>query len=136
MGVGIKVGSVISEVGAPSFLHCFFSTISYHLEPGGWGSRFPLLMNDLYEGELTANKVLEALSDIATIRAELGSISPAGVVWDINDLNAKPPWGSDISPHITSLANYFVTSTGRDLFEMLVECLQFANEKGYSVSVT
>ncbi len=45
---------------------------------------------------------------------------------DNEDLQAKPPWGTNISPEITDLSNYFVTSDGRDLFEVLSEALQIS----------
>jgi hypothetical protein len=45
------------------------------------------------------------------------------VVWDIDNPEARPPWGDDISSDITDLSNYFVTSDGRDLFEVLDEAM-------------
>lgn len=41
MTVGMTVGSITDELGAPSFVHAFFSTISAHCEPTGRGSLFP-----------------------------------------------------------------------------------------------
>ena len=40
-------------------------------------------------------------------------------MWDFENRKARPPWGDGISPHIVSLGNYFVTSDGKDLFEVL-----------------
>ncbi|WAH38665.1 Imm70 family immunity protein [Alicyclobacillus dauci] len=39
------------------------------------------------------------------------------VYW--GEILSKQPWGTDITAEITSLSNYFVTSDGRDLFEVL-----------------
>jgi hypothetical protein len=38
MAAGVTVGLVTGELGAPSFAHSFFSTISAHREPSGWGT--------------------------------------------------------------------------------------------------
>ena len=126
MTVGIRITGNIGELGAGSLVHAVFSTISSRLEPNGWGSRFPELVNELYQGRLPAEKVEKALNDVRTIREELKEYSPDQVVWDIEKPDALPPWGDDISPHIDSLANYFVTSTGRDLLLFVEQMLEQA----------
>jgi 2,3-bisphosphoglycerate-dependent phosphoglycerate mutase len=126
MAVGIRVGSVTSEIGTPSFLNAFFSTISVRCEPDGWGSQFPLLMNDLYQGRLSHKNARAALAELTAVKQLLEGFPPSAVVWDIDDLSARPPWGGEIAEEITSLGNYFVSSTGRDLFELLEESLSAA----------
>lgn len=136
MTVGLKIDGITGEIGSGSFLHAFFSTISAHLEPDGWGTRFPVLMNDLYQGHIDASQVQKVLDDLKTIHKELEAYGPEKVVWDIEDRSAEPPWGDNIAPEITSLANYFVTSTGRDLFWLLEELLAEAVRLGSDASLT
>jgi 2,3-bisphosphoglycerate-dependent phosphoglycerate mutase len=112
-----------------------FSTISYLLEPRGWGSRFPEMMNEFYKGKLDANKADKVLADVKTIRKELKSHRPDEVVWDIENLTAQPPWGKNISADIKDLSNYFVTSTGRDVLDLLEECLRALKRKGGSLTI-
>ena len=125
MAVGIKVGSITDEIGTSDFLHAFFSTVSYNLEQG-WGSRFPALLNHLYQGSLEAELAPAAIQELKLIKEELAAFAPGKVVWDVEDLSKQPPWGANISPEITSLANYFVTSTGRDLISIFIEALDEA----------
>ncbi|MGQ0656380.1 MAG: Imm70 family immunity protein [Betaproteobacteria bacterium] len=48
----------------------------------------------------------------------------------IENRAARPPWGERISADITNLGNYLVSSTGRDVFELLEEAfLAAADEK-------
>lgn len=129
MGVGITVGSITDEIGASSFLHAFFSTISAHCEPGGWGSRYPHLMNELYQGHLSAKNALVALQELRDAKSQLSKLPPSQIVWAIEDRSAQPPWGNNIAPSITSLGNYFVSSAGRDLFEVFEEALSAASEE-------
>jgi 2,3-bisphosphoglycerate-dependent phosphoglycerate mutase len=126
MGVGIEVGDSYREIGAGSFLHCFFSTISACLEPRGWASRFPVLMRQLYQGELPAGDVRTGRSELETVRRELAAHAPSAVVWDFEDRSKRPPWGDNIAPRVTNLANYFVTSDGKDLFDVLFAALDEA----------
>ena len=99
MTVGLRVGSFVDEIGTQAFLHSFFSTISYHLEENGWGSRFPELMIDLYNGSLDSTKAEKALAEFEVIRSELSRHSPEKVVWDIDNPAAEPPWGEHQSGH-------------------------------------
>jgi 2,3-bisphosphoglycerate-dependent phosphoglycerate mutase len=135
MGIGIEVGDSYREIGSGDFLHCFFSTVSATLEPAGWGSRFPNLMNRLYQGELPAADSRKARSELEAIRRELVVYPPSAVVWDIEDRSQRPLWGDSIAPEITSLANYFVTSEGKDLFDVLFAALDEAARSGQSAVI-
>lgn len=129
MAVGITVGSITDEIGAPSFVHAFFSTISANCEPKGWGSRFPTLMKELYQGCLSYKNAASALEELKEARAKLLTLPPSKVVWDIENTQAQPPWGTNIATTITSLGNYFISSTGRDVFDLLQEALEAAIEE-------
>ena len=135
MGVGFKVGSVVTEVGTGEFLHSFFSTVSHHLEKEGWGSRFPEIMNELYQGKLSHEKAQKVIDDLGLIRRELKAYPPDAVIWDIEAPDATPPWGDNISDSITSLADYFVTSGGKDLFEVLFECFEYSAHHDADVTI-
>lgn len=122
MGVSLRLSNVFWEIGSASFLNSFFSTITWHLEPGGPGTRFPHI-NLLYGGGIEPGQADEAGRELRTARRELSDLPPDQVIWDRDDLRVRPPWGANVSPHVTDLSNYFVTSDGRDLFEVLLEAL-------------
>lgn len=135
MALSLRVGTQSAEIGAPSFLHAFFSTVSRHCEPGGWGTAYPHLMRELYQGRLAADSAAAALAELADAKQILLTHPPSDVVWDIEKPSARPPWGDNISPRITSLGNYFVTSAGRDLFAVLEELLTTAEESGQDATI-
>ena len=126
--VGFTVDYNWYTVGSGDFLHSFFSTVAYNLEDKRWGSRFPHLMNELYQGKLNSRNVDEALKELDVISKELKKYSPEKVVWDIEDLSKQPPWGNDISKDITDLSNYFVTSDGEDFLNIFKHALEKAKE--------
>ncbi|CEK35513.1 hypothetical protein UMC2_38311 [[Clostridium] sordellii] len=123
MAVGLKIDFLWYQIGTPDFLHSFFSTISYNLEDSKWGSKYPILMNELYQGKLSWKNANKAIEELNLIRKELKRFSPDYVVWDIDDISKLPPWGKNISSDITDLSNYFVTSDGRDLIEIFIMAL-------------
>ena len=135
MAVGIKVGSITDEIGTSDFFHAFFSTVSGNLESKGWGSKYPTIMNKLYQGKLTSSEAATALKELKEIQISLSSYKADKVIWDIEAPEKQPPWGSNISPEITSLGNYFVTSTGRDLIKTLIEALEDAAESNKSAEI-
>ncbi|HEV8369811.1 MAG TPA: Imm70 family immunity protein [Pyrinomonadaceae bacterium] len=120
MGVAIWVGETSFPIGSPSFFKSFFSTVYVRVEKQ-WASKYPVLMNELYAGRVEHDHCDRALEELADVRRRLADFPPDQVVWDFEDLSSLPPWGDQISPTITSLANYFWTSDGQDLIEVLVE---------------
>jgi hypothetical protein len=130
LAVGLRVRGKAWPVGTGDFLHAFFSTISVRLEPDGWGTRFPMLMKELYSGELAGAHAPDALAELEQVREELSRLPPSDVVWDVEDRAKQPPWGDDISADITDLGTYFVTADGRDLFEVAAEAIAYAGRAG------
>ncbi|MCI8562829.1 MAG: hypothetical protein HFH69_04860 [Lachnospiraceae bacterium] len=135
MAVGFSVDFDWFQIGNGDFLYSFFSTVAYHLENENWGSRFPLVMNELYQGKLEAGDVDGAIREVLKIQLELKGYLPNQVIWDIDNLSAKPPWGDNISEEITDLSNYFVTSGGEDFFSVFLEALEDAKELGVSIKI-
>ena len=107
--VSFRVGCMMYEIGTASFLHSFFSTVAYRLENNRWGSKFPVIMNELYQGKLSFENVPAAKEELTQIKKALTKLSPNKVIWDIEDLSKQPPWGDNISEKISSLGNYFIT---------------------------
>lgn len=135
MAVGLKLGSITDEIGTSDFFHAFFSTVSGNLETGGWGSRFPIVMDKLYQGELQQSDAIAALAEIKEIEFELSKLPVDRVIWDIEDQTKTPPWGDNIADTITDLSNYFVTSTGRDLIPLLIEMIEELRDRGGEIKV-
>ncbi|CAM4193784.1 hypothetical protein BAMA_23975 [Bacillus manliponensis] len=132
MAVGFSVDIFFYEAGHPDFLHSFFSTISYHTEPEGWGTKYPLLMQDLYFKKLNWKDAPEALRNVEEIRGVLNKLSPSEVVWDIENVSKQPPWKDKIPNKITSLANYHMIQ-GTIFLDLLKHALEKSAE--YKVDV-
>ncbi|WP_259467278.1 immunity 70 family protein [Sphingomonas sp. PP-F2F-G114-C0414] len=47
----------------------------------------------------------------------------------MEDRTKTPPWGGNISADITNLSNYFVSSTGRYLIDLLQEGLEASRDE-------
>ena len=135
MAVGFSVNFYWYQVGNGEFLNSFFSTIAYNLENGKWGSKFPIIMNELYQGEIKCDNLDLAIKELNEITISLQKLPPQKVIWDIEDLSKQPPWGNNISEEITDLSNYFVTSEGEDLITLFRHALEKARELKTSLKI-
>lgn len=135
LAVGFKVKFYWYQIGTGSFLHSFFSTVCYNLENSKWGSKYPYIMNELYFGELKSENTEKALAELKEIRDELEKISVDKVIWDIDNVSLKAPWGDNISKDITSLGNYFVTSDGDDFLMVFTNALEKAKKLNTSIKI-
>ena len=135
MSVDIVAGEAGGEIGTAAFFTAFFSTIVVRLESGRWASRFPVIMNELYSGSVPAAHAAQAKRELKTIRNELRGFKPDQIVWNYENPSAQPPWGNKIAPHIRDLSNYFVTSGGKDLLDLLVATFEYSEGHGVPVEV-
>src|SRR5687768_17393124 len=124
MTIAFKQGRVLTVIGAGGLLHSLFSTIAVHLEGGDWGSRFPWIMNGLYSGRLEESGASEGYREMQQIRQELATLPPSAVVWDIEKPGIAPPWGGEVGGHVKNMAAYYVTDTGRNLVDEIIDNLE------------
>ena len=125
----------IYTIGTADFLHAFFSTVCGRLENDKWGSRFPYLMNELYQGVLSVKHLAAGTEELSQIKQELAQFSPDQVIWDIDDRSLTPPWGDNISDDITDLSNYFVTSEGKDFLTVFAAALDKAQKRNAPLKI-
>lgn len=135
MSVGFKVGFFWFEIGTQDFLHCFFSTVAVNLEESNWGSKFPIIMNELYQGHPDEKNVTGAVKELKSIKKKLKKFVPDKVVWDFDNLDLLPPWKNEICSDITDLSNYFVTSDGDDFITLFMHALEKAKELKLCVDI-
>ena len=122
-------------IGTADFLHSFFSTVCGRLENGKWGSRYPYLINELYQGMLSAEHLAAGAEELVQIKKNLARFAPNQVIWDIDDRSLTPPWGDNISDDITDLSNYFVTSDGNDFLTVFSAALDKARELNVPLTI-
>ena len=135
MSISLGVGASSFPIGSGEFFNSFFSTVATRLEGGDWGSRFPVLMKRLYQGRMEAVEADSALIELTQIAEEFQQLPRTDAVWDATDLSQQAPWGDDVAPTITSLANYLWTSDGRDLIAVLDRALRLAQTGGNPVVI-
>ena len=135
MATAFTVKYYMYTIGTADFLNAFFSTVCGRLENGKWGSRFPHLMNELYQGVLPVKHLAAGTEELSQIKQELAQFAPDQVIWDIDDRSLTPPWGDNISNDITDLSNYFVTSEGEDFLSVFAAALDKAQQRNASLKI-
>ncbi len=135
MAVVLTVKVFGITIGTGDFFFSFFSTVAVLLEKEQWGSRFPVIMNELYDGCIPHRHLLRAQKELSQIREELKQFPKTAVVWDYEDRSKRPPWGDNISETIRDMSNYFVTSGGMDLLDAIGKAIELARKMKESVRV-
>ena len=135
MATAFTVKYYMYTIGTADFLNAFFSTVCGRLENGKWGSRFPHLMNELYQGVLPVKHLAAGTEELSQIKQELAQFAPDQVIWDIDDRSLTPPWGDNISDDITDLSNYFVTGEGEDFLSVFAAALDKAQQRNAPLKI-
>ena len=135
MVVGLKVDFFWWPIGDGDFFYSFFSTVCVNIEHSEWGSKFPVLMKDLYQGCIVYEKLEQAIEEIAKVEEKLAKLPPKQVVWSFEDRAKMPPWGDNISPDINNLSDYFVTTDGRNLITVLKDAFNKAGAEQVNVEI-
>lgn len=136
MGLAAWVGRQCFELASPAYMNCFFSTVYVRLDAEDDESTYPIIMSELAAGKVSHRNARAAIEEIKRIREGLAKLPPDQVVWDAQHREKRPPWGDNISPTINTLGNYFVTSDGKDLIEVLVGALTMSAERKKDLRVT
>gem|GEM_PF-6990375 len=92
-------------------------------------------MKGLFPGRLPADAIPVALAELRSIRQEFARLQPDALVWDYEDRTKGPPWGKQRAGYITTLAENFVTSDGKDLFEVIKAALETAASRNCDVEI-
>ena len=135
MGVHLRTNHFTFEIGTSDFFASFFDTIEIRLTKGIFGKKYPIVLNEFYRGNLNYQSLDKAEEELQDIQKRLRKFKPSKVVWDKYDLDKMPPWGNDISSDITDLSNYFVTSDGKDLFEVIFRAIETAKSEKSGIKI-
>ena len=130
MEIGILHRNNIKYIGPVELLIAFFSTIWANLEVNGWGTRYPIIMNKLYQGELRSDDAEGALIELDQIRHQLSMAPPSQIVWDPDDVKKFAPKGTSVSYAAPNITEAFLTPTNRKLFDTIKVALEELRDHG------
>lgn len=135
MTVALQVGLRYYTVGSSGFFNAFFSTVFIRLENSNWGSLYSVIMNRLYQGVIEEIYLKQALLEMQSIRLALTAFPPSQVIWDFEDLSARPPWGDVTHLDIKNLSDYFITADGSNLIDMMIRVFEQAISVNKTVEI-
>ncbi|MEA1880586.1 MAG: Imm70 family immunity protein [Campylobacterota bacterium] len=122
--IGFLVYTSWTEFGYSETLYSWFSTICYRLEDGEWGSRFPVVMNDLYYNEENGvgyDKLETFKEEIKIIKSKFSKLTPNEAIWSLEDNNLKIPNNMpNINYDAKSLVNFYIkTNSNKNIFDII-----------------
>lgn len=124
MAIGFKIDFLSYQANHRDLFHSFCSTISYYLEPTGWGTEFPYLLIHFYNGKLDWIDVLKLIGELKDIRERLKYIQTTDIILDIEDLSEGELLRKRECSNYCDLLNSFRVNDGRNLFDVLLTTLE------------
>ena len=97
------------------------STIHYHLSV--FSGQIPLVFAFLEKRHCASRECLSTAREFNVVRDRLSQLEPSQIIYDSGNPEKQPPWGNNISPVITSCANYLTSGNGDDLLAEIVKIL-------------
>lgn len=121
------------DIGRSDIWSSLYATISVNLK--GKLKEIPLAIQFLESGFCFSQNAMETARQFNLIRDMLAQYPPEKLVYNLKNPSGPAPWDNNVSPVVTSCANFYTTAAGGDLLYEIVSILCYAGIAGESVSV-
>lgn len=125
----------LDEIASDRILGALFATISFRLEPDGWATRFPLVLDHVQQGSLDVSLADQALTELSQIEAELKSLPPGRAVWSLNDLRVRNDSKEPVNHSARNLFEYFTARDGTPLLHKLRDIMVQCRSEGRTARI-
>ena len=124
--VGLIAHCFLFPLGTADLVDSFFYTISWRLERKEWGSRFPAIMNELYQGLLPYESLEKAAFELQIINDEMSYLPHTSGVWVYEIHSDPPPREIGENKDARNLSETFMTSIGRKMLNEFKTAIRVA----------
>lgn len=121
------------DIGTSDIWNSLYATISFNLKRNI--KKIPLAIHFMDTEYCDSKNALETAHQFNLIRDMLSQFSPQELVYNLQDPKGPAPWDNNISPVVTSCANFYTTTNGEDLLYEIVSILCYSGIVGVSVSI-
>ena len=134
----LTVGGDARPLAALAIVEAFFATVSYRLEPDGWSSRFPVVLNGLYASRFEPQKDGDAaLLELEIIERELKALSPEGAIASLRNLARLDDAHLTVNRGAANLYEYFVAADGETpILQELRQAVSTARQTGQPIKMS
>ncbi|WP_188355851.1 Imm70 family immunity protein, partial [Galliscardovia ingluviei] len=122
MSLGVKYRYGLFNVGTVGFFTEFFATVCMRLENGVWGSRFPVVMRQLYWGRVEVASLQEGIAELEVIKREFLERPVSDALWvtGVGNDRVEPDYIVTRGEHAHNLFEYFTTIDNGLLLDRLI----------------
>ena len=134
----LTVGDDSRPLAAQAIIEAFFATVSYCLEPDGWSSRFPVVLNGLYASRFEPQQNADAaLRELEIIERELKALPPERAIASLRNLARLDDAHSTVNRGAANLFEYFVVADGKTpILDELRQAVSTARQTGQPVKMS
>jgi hypothetical protein len=117
----LKVGENSRPLAPDTVMEALYATITFTLEPGARGSRFPNVMNHLYWGSLNPARAEAAQPELQEIEEAMRKTPISAVAWSDTSSRRGDDPTQPVNHQAASVFEYFVDADGQPLLTRLQE---------------
>ncbi|MCD7882799.1 MAG: immunity 70 family protein [Lachnospiraceae bacterium] len=112
------------DVGESEIWYSVYSTSEKRVYQAN--NKVPLALSFFKTGRCETKDALETARQFNLLRDEFSKYPPEKAVYDMKYPEKRAPWANNISPVVTSCANLYTTTDGKDLLFEVVSILTYA----------
>ncbi len=121
------------DIGNSDIWNSLYSTVKVNLSDQH--SKIPLAIQFLENKSCSAKDATETARQFNLVRDMLAQFPPSCVCYDWQNLKKEAPWIHDVSPVVTSCANFYTTADGEDLLYEIVKILCYAGITNHDIAL-
>lgn len=120
------------EVGSGDMLDSIVSTMKRYYPDQN--RKLSKLFAFFENGDATSEDITELASELNIVTSCLKKISPENAVYGPESKERQAPWKNGIADNITSCADLFLTSDGKNLLQELGKIFDYSRKNNTSIS--
>ena len=130
----IKVGNIGLIIGGYQIMSALFYSIAHDLENREWGSKYPVIMNELYYGDMIeCDNLQQALAEIKEIKEEFKKLSPREMIMNYDDIIKVAPWEFEFIQEAQSLYDAMRSPDNCNIIDTIILALELGIKQNASV---
>lgn len=126
-------GELSVDVGSGAIWYSAYST-AMCLLADKTKEAIPKALSFLKTGECPIEQISVTKKEMEIVIKEFSSLKPEDAIYDLHNPEVAPPWKGEIAARVTSCANMYTTSDGKDLFSEVLTLLEYAEKNKVSIN--
>jgi len=120
----IKAGHIGLEIGGNPITSALFYSIAHHLERRDWGSKYPVIMKELYYDGIEIEHLEQGLKEIKEIKNEFKKLNAKEMIMLYEDAIKVAPWEFEFTEDMENLYESIRSPEGYNIIDTIILAIE------------